>query len=541
MPETASSAAVSESSVAVRGDRARSSLLVSTLTSAALALTLGAMAAVMFASHRAGHWWGDDWALYIRQAQGLLDGDAGRVIDENRFSVEMSRGAAFSPPLYPWGFPIVLAPFVAVVGADVDRLAVVPVLCSMVFAASWYALAKPRLGTLPALVGVVAVTMTPLLLGWTELIQSEWPFLATTAAVLVGLDRLAERGTLTDLAAPLWPLLAVGLGAAAAFSVRREGLAIVGAIATVQLVGLTTDRAWWRERAVWPTLAVRLLVPHTAALATVVIGQAVLPSTLVPRYSGTSIRNVWTFRRDHLEHLAEVSGLKRSWQTAPEILGSTTLGWIAVMAYVTAGVAGILLAVVCFRRRDLHLVAYATGALLIGGSFRSPINRYVCTIAPILLLLGATAIATATRFVPWRHTTTVVVTAVLALPAIGNIVQAETRVDQAQQAEANGAVEWGPTHPFAIEMFETVVDLSDSAAIVAAPKARAMTLETGRLSVQVDDFRPLPDDVRLDLVVVEHDSDIATELAADASGDEPDLRRVWQNGRFAIYEPVSGP
>jgi hypothetical protein len=68
-----------------------------------------------------------------------------------------------------------------------------------------------------------------------------------------------------------------------------------------------------------------------------------------------------------------------------------------------------------------------------------------------------------------------------------------------------------------------------------------MTLETGRLSVQVDDHRPLPDDVQLDLVVVEHDSDLATELAAAASGAEPDLRRVWQNGRFAIYEPVSGP
>jgi 4-amino-4-deoxy-L-arabinose transferase-like glycosyltransferase len=519
------------------------SILVPTLTSAALALTLGAMAAVMFASHRAGHWWGDDWALYIRQAQGLLDGDAKRVIDENRFTVEMSRGAAFSPPLYPWGFPIILAPFVAVVGADVDRLTVVPVLCSMAFAASWYVLAKRRLGALPALVGVVAVTLTPLLVGWTELIQSEWPFLATTAVVLVGLDRLAERGTLTDLSAPLWPVLLVGFGAAAAFSVRREGLAIVGAIVTVQLVWLATDRAWWDERATWPTLAARLLAPHTAALATVGILQAVLPSTLVPQYTGTSVRNVWTFRRDHLDHLAEVSGLKRSWQTAPEVLGSTSLGWVAVVAYVTAGVAGIVLAFVCFRRRDLHLVAYVVGALLIGGSFRSPINRYVCTIAPILLLLGATAIAATARLAPWRHTTTVVVTMVLALPAIGNVFQAQTRVDNAQQIETSGAIEWGPTHPAAVEMFEAVVELSDPGAVVAAPKARAMTLETGRLSVQVDDFRPLPDsvDLPLDLVVVEHDSALATELAGASTGDEARFHRVWDNGRFAIYEPVSRP
>jgi len=150
---------VSDSPVVARDDR----VWVSVLTSAALAVLLGAMAAAMFASHRAGHWWGDDWALYIRQAQGLLDGDPGRVIRENEFAVEMSRGAAFSPPLYPWGYPIILAPFVAVVGPDVDRLAVVQVLCAMVFAASWYALARRRIGTLAALIGVVAVTMTPLL------------------------------------------------------------------------------------------------------------------------------------------------------------------------------------------------------------------------------------------------------------------------------------------------------------------------------------------------------------------------------------------
>ena len=496
----------------------------------------------MFASHRAGHWWGDDWALYIRQAQGLLHGDAGQVIEENRFAVEMSRGAAFSPPLYPWGFPILLAPFVAIVGPDVDRLAVVPVLCSMVFAASWYTLAKRRLGALPALVGVVAVTLTPLLVGWTELIQSEWPFLATTAVVLVGLDRLADRGALTDAAAPLWPVLMVGVGAAAAFSVRREGLAMVGAIAVAQIVALAADRGWWGERHTWPTLAARLLAPHVAALAVVGVLQAVLPSTLVPQYTGTSVRNVWTFRRDHLDHLAEVSGLKRSWQDAPEVLGSTALGWFAVVVYVTAAVAGIVLAVVMFRRRDLHLVAYAVGALLIGGSFRSPINRYVCTIAPLLVLLGATAIATAARLVPWRHTGTVVVTAVLFLPALGNVVQVDTRIDGAERAAEVGAIEWGPTHPLAIEMFDAVIELTDPGAIVAAPKARAMTLETERLAVQVDDYRPIPDTVRVDLVVVEHDSALAAELAAAAAGDELRFRRVWQNERFAIYEPtVSRP
>ncbi len=535
MPGTASSAAVSESSVAARGDRG----WLPVLTSALLALVLGAMAAAMFASHRAGHWWGDDWALYISQAQGLLDGDPGRVIEENRFTVESSRGAAFSPPLYPWGFPILLAPFVAVVGVDVDRLAIVPVLCSMVFAAAWFDLAKRRLGAVPALVGVVAVTLTPLLMGWTELIQSEWPFLATTAVALVALDRLAARSSFVDLTAPLWPIVLMGVGAAAAFSVRREGLAMVGAIVVAQLVALIgADRYWWSAGHTRVStghtrvsMGARLLTPHVAALAVVGLVQVLLPSTLVPQYTGTSIRNVWTFRRNHLDHLAEVSGLKRSWQDSPEVLGSTALGWIAVGAYVTAAVAGIVFAIVWFRRRDLHLVAYAVGALLIGGSFRSPINRYVCSIAPIMVLLGATAIATAARLVPWRHTATVVVTIVLAALATGNVLQARTRIDNAERAAEAGAIEWGPTHPLAIQLFEAVEEMTEPGDIVAAPKARAMTLMTGRRTVQVDDYRPIPDDVPLTLVIVERGTEVADEMALDGGP----FRSVWDNGRFVIY------
>ena len=43
---------------------------------AMLALVVGALAVVMYSTHRAGHWWGDDWALYIRQAKGLLGSEA---------------------------------------------------------------------------------------------------------------------------------------------------------------------------------------------------------------------------------------------------------------------------------------------------------------------------------------------------------------------------------------------------------------------------------------------------------------------------------
>jgi hypothetical protein len=75
--------------------------------------------------------------------------------------------------------------------------------------------------------------------------------------------------------------------------------------------------------------------------------------------------------------------------------------------------------------------------------------------------------------------------------------------------------------------------LTEPGDVVAAPKARAMTLETDRLAVQVDDFRPIPGDLDVAIVVTERDADIADELLADPARFEA----VWQNTRFILFRP----
>ncbi len=538
MPATANSAQVSDPTpTVVATTRERLRPLSSLAAPAGLALIVGSIAAIMFASHRAGHWWGDDWALYIRQAKGLIDGEPGRVIEENRFTVEASRGAAFSPPLYPWGFPLLLAPFVAVLGTDLDRLTIVPVLSASVFACSWYLLAKPRIGTIAALTGVGVVALSPLVLSWSELIQSELPFMAVTGMALVGLDRATASGVLTRSGAAWWPLVLLGCGAAASFSVRREGLAVVAAIAASQAAALiaTRDEQWWNDRVHRRVLAARLLLPHSTALLLVGLLQAVLPSTLVPQYTGTSVANVWKFRGEHVEHLAEVIGLKRSWESSPTVFDNVALGWIAVAIYLLLALVGIALAVTLHRRRDAHLVAYAVVAFVIGGSFRVPINRYVCTVAPLLLLLALVALTTLLPKRRVRAVPTIVACLALGGMMAGNLANANIRVDRASDFADRGRIEWGPSHPDAIAMFDAVTDLSQADDVIAAPKARAMTLETGRLAVQVDTHRPLPTAVQPALIVTEADADITAELLA-----QPDqFTVVWRNVRFVLFQPSS--
>lgn len=505
-------------------------------TPAILALVVGAMVACMFAAQRSGHWWGDDWALYVNQAEGLLHGRPGRVFADNRFTVEQSLGPPFSPPLYPWGFPIILVPFVAVVGTDLDRLAIVPIVCSAAFACSWFALARRRLSTATAMVGTVAVTITPLLFGWTELIQSEWPFLAVTGAVLVGLDRAAASGSLL---AGRWstPVL-LGLGAAAAFTVRREGLAMVAAVSAAQLAALVDDpiRRWRWAPGARRLVPARLALPHVTTYVAIELLQWLLPSTLVPRYEGTSISNTWRFADRHVKHLAEISGLKRPWDRSAVVLGSTTLGWLAVAAFLAAGLAGIALAIVRFRTRDLHLVGYVVVAFAIGGSFRSAINRYLCTVGPVLVLLGLVAVVALVGLARRPRWTAVATTAIVTAIALGNLANVHVRVERAETVAAAGTIEWGPTHPDAVAMFDQVRALTDRSDIVAAPKARAMTLLTGRRAVQVDDARPIPATIDLAVVVTERTSQLSRELL----GEPTRWSVVWSNGRFLIFRPAGG-
>jgi hypothetical protein len=254
----------------------------------------------------------------------------------------------------------------------------------------------------------------------------------------------------------------------------------------------------------------------------------------VPKYDGTSVTNVWKLRGRLVRNLAQLSGLQRPWDKDPMVLGSSRAGWVAVAFFLALAVAGIVLALVRYRTRDLHLAAYALGAFVIGGSFRSPINRYVSTVAPVLMLLALVALyAIVGRLSrPWIGTLALS----LALGAIlaGNVANAHLRIESATRTHDQGAIEWGPTHPDAIAMFDAVEQLTQPDDIVASPKARAMELETGRPSIQVDDWRPIPPDVDVSLIVAERSGNVANALL-NAPGQ---YREVWDNARFMIFRPV---
>ena len=199
------------------------------------AVALAGLAVLATALHRHGHAQGDDFALYLRQARSIFDGDIGAVIADNRFAV-LNSDTAFSPIGYPWGWPLVLSPFVHLWGLDYDRLKLVTVAMFCIWLVLLFGIVRRRLGRLPALGVAACVGTAPIFLLHTDQLLSEYAYFVAIAVVIWWSDRMHRMSDLVR--APLMQLVTLGVLTAVAFNVRREAVALVPVVASLQLLAL---------------------------------------------------------------------------------------------------------------------------------------------------------------------------------------------------------------------------------------------------------------------------------------------------------------
>ncbi len=208
-------------------------------TTVALIAVVAVAAGLAVALHRNGHTLGDDFALYLRQARSIFDGDVAQVVADNRFTVVNSE-AVFSPIAYPWGWPLLLSPFVHVWGLDYDRLKLLEVAAFCIWLVLVHGIVRRRAGRLLALAIVAVVGTAPLLLAHTDQLLSEYPHAAMVAAFIWWLDRTTARRPL--IAASTRSLVVLGLLAAAAYNIRREAVVLAAVVLVVQAAELLADR-----------------------------------------------------------------------------------------------------------------------------------------------------------------------------------------------------------------------------------------------------------------------------------------------------------
>lgn len=435
------------------------------LHAAALAgfVTLAAVLAVSL--HRNGHTQGDDFALYLRQARSVFDGDIGAVVADNRFTV-LNSDALMGPVAYPWVWPLVLAPFVHQWGLDYDRLKLVEVGVYCVWLVLLHGIVRRRIGR-PAALAIVAVFATaPAYLVHTDQLLSEIPHMAAVAAFIWWYDRVRARATL--LTASTADLVALGAFVTLAFNVRRESIALIGVIAVMQVYDLVAARSPIDEH------GRRLVVPYVSFAVTVALAQFLLPTALLPDND-----NKLSYVDDRLAEFPRLLGAQ-AWITPNP--------WVAGGILVLAAV-GVVIGV---RRRpalDGALLALAVFSALAISTHLRKVDRYWLQITPwvvyfatVALLAAGAAVAGRTRLS--RRTLTLAALVPLIVVVVAHAAVLPSKIADARDYNDAGRVQSGPSNPLVAPIFVAVDELTPADAVVAYFRARTMTLLTERRAFQ---------------------------------------------------------
>lgn len=548
---------------------------------------LGAFVAVSvllaLAVHRDGHFWGDDFALYIRQSAGLVDGNWAQVIEDNHFAVDNSAWHTFSPYVYPWGFPMLLAPFYWKWGLDYEHLKWLGVICFAVFLVCFNRITERRIGYGAALALTAAIGCSLPFLGQTNTVQSEIPFLAFVGITLWAIDRLGARHAWE--AERLAPLVWLGCLLAFTFNIRREGAALVIALAAVHLAHLASTKrgvGWWRTVR-WKPLA----APYVTFVVAVGAFQLILPSVIAPDYPGTSFQNlddnVKYFRREFASQL----GFNRPYRPDYEILGSIGLGRTLFWAVVVLMVVGLIARLVGHWREDAALIAYVVTLAAVTGRLPFHEGRYLLQLTPFLLYFAAQALPTLARMVTDLAGTTAldsidsagvpaddpdstmadsrdavgeteasiesgatadvgtrqpllyrlaigVVVAGLAGIALLGFSAARGEADRTSAGDATGVPQWGPTDRSVMEMWAAVEQYTRADDVVAFFRSRAMTLETDRRSIQSGGLETILK--AADYYAMERGSNYSQPDVSDEQAAEVGMVKVWENAKFVLWK-----
>ena len=432
----------------------------------ALTVVVAGSAILAMSLHRNGHTTGDDFALYLRQARSLFDGDVGQVVADNRFTV-ISSGGAFSPIAYPWGWPLLLSPFVHLWGYDYARLKLLEVACFCVWLVLAHGIVRRRAGRLVAICIVAVVGTAPALLLHTDQLLSEYPHAAMVAAFIWWMDRIKVRHPL--LAAPTGQLVVLGAIGAAAYNIRREAVILVAVIAAVHVSELLMARR--RGAAVpipWKTVA----TPYAAFFGSIIFFQLLLPSMLMPD-NGDSPSYVLDRMGDFTGVLTDQLGLDRHPAVGVLILVLAAIGMV----------------VGCIRRPQFDVplaVLTILSAVTVSTHFRM-VGRYYFQILPWLLYFAAVALIAGIELLlrPRERRWAPAVAAVPLLFLVGvHIKQLPDDVSAAQDFNRGGRQQIGPTDPTFDPVFAAVEQYTEPTAVIVFFRARLMTLYTDRRTIQ---------------------------------------------------------
>lgn len=411
---------------------------------------------------RPDHIWGGDFALYVEQAQSLWEGTVQDLWEDTSFSVDESAAHPFSPKLYPWGLPFLLAPVVKVAGLNYGILKIYQLalfLGTLVICFYWL---KQHFSETEALVLTSVWALHPVFIMYNNFIISDIPYAGALLLAVWCINRCYLGKETSRLHWGWW----IGCGAALwlALMIRQEGKVLLASLALVHAVKILRSsgspieylRTHWKE-----------LVPYGVA-----VGGMIILNLLLPTGTASNIRQV------RPEDITLLGNLQHYLGLFERLMGA----WFSGTLYLLTG-ALVIWGVVSRFSKDtlyisycfLHLAVlvvwpYTAGVRFIFPLF--PFYLYFCyrglkSVAGLWLNSSKTRMVAASFMGGW---------AVLLLVQM-TLVAAD--IDHSRVMD-------GPEHPASREMFTFISEQTRPEDIIIFFKPRVLHLYTGRKSFNMD-------------------------------------------------------
>lgn len=219
---------------------------------------------LFFLNIRDSHDWGDDFAQYILQAKNFAEGKpqtAGAYIFNPDYPF-------YAPPVYPVGYPLLLAPVYSVFGNNLLAFNYFQTLLLLLFGAALFFFLRMFMDNLPAMLLMLIAVYNPWMLDFKTQIIADLPFALCMLSCMIAYLRFREKGNWRS---------AIATGCCTGFAL------LIKPVAIILLIAYTAD--FFRERSQSGklrkvALRQKILLLLSAALLYLIVTRVLIPSSV---------------------------------------------------------------------------------------------------------------------------------------------------------------------------------------------------------------------------------------------------------------------
>lgn len=430
-------------------------------------------------SIQAGHDWGGDFALYIHQAKEIVNGDIESLQARNTYAMLNSTppdpknpNLRIGPFLYPWGFPLLLAPVFALFGLNLWIMKTYGLLFMLLSLVVVYFLFRQKIGVFASLWIVALFGLSPGLLQMVDVIGSDIPYLLFALLSLLFIQKMLTEQYWNN--ATVTALL-TGIIICVAFLIRTNGIVLLGTLLFSQFLK-------HKRQLITPVRFLKQYPQEILPYMSFAVGMLVV-SLALPSAGGS-----------HLDFLARITPGRLIYNTMYyfKLPADFYHGSLFPEIFYGLFLPFFLLGVYRQSKIDYHYILYCAFSLAIF-VFWPPVQglRFIISLFPFYLYFTVTGFAEAeslyrkTVYYPDKSRLVIVFCAMILIQFLGSATHTAFG-----NAHTQTPVD-GPHTKNSQQVFEYVNQNTSTDAVIVFFKPRVMDLLTQRRSVRIYEYEKI--------------------------------------------------